>query len=198
MLRRSLAALCAVALAATSASAQLFNFEGADSPPGTATPFSLTRGGVTATFTGTPSPFIVNPGFFNLLSGNVLLDSDEPANTMEIGFSAPQTAISLLFALNDATNTSMLTMNLFNAGSFVGSVSSIGAIPSGFFFPEGALSFTGEAFDQVFLFTDGAPDYAIDNLRLGDVAVIPEPTTVALLATGLLALGGVGARRRSN
>jgi hypothetical protein len=204
MLRRSLAALCAVALAATSASAQLYDFEGADSPIGTVTPFSLTRGGVTVSFAGNPNAFVVFPlgNGFATLSGNVLFggggDGEVPtASTLEIGLSAPQTSISLLFALGDRTNTAMLTMNLFSSGLLVGSVSGTGAIPDGDFSrPEGTLSFTGASFDQAFLFTDGEPVYSIDDLRLGNVAVIPEPATVALLATGLLAVGGVATRRR--
>ena len=49
MLCRSLAAAALAVLVAAPAQAQLFNFEGVDSPPGTLTPFSLTRSGLTAT-----------------------------------------------------------------------------------------------------------------------------------------------------
>lgn len=196
MLRRTLAAACAVLVAASPLHAQLFDFNGADSPVGTTTPFSLTRSGVTATFLGTPNPFSITTAFFSTLTGNVLFDADPVANTLEVQFSVPQTSVGLLFALNDPSNTAVLQMNVFNGGGLVGSVSGSGAVPGGFTFPEGALAFSGAAFDHVFLFATGAPDFAIDDLRLGQVGVIPEPATVTLLATGLLAVGGVAVRRR--
>ena len=196
MLRRSLAAaVCAVVVAAAPARAQLFDFEGADSPPGATTPLSLTRGGLTATFLGTPNPFEITTAFFSTLSGNVLYDADATANTLEIQFSAPRSFISLLFALNDASNTAILTMNVFDGAVLVGSASSGGAVPAGFGFPEGSLAYSGAPFDHVFVFANGAPDFAIDDVRL-DASAVPEPTTVALLATGLLAVGGLTARRR--
>jgi hypothetical protein len=190
-------AAVAALVAATPAHAQLFDFEGADSPLGTATPFSLTRSGLTATFLGSPDAFVVDPTIFSTLTGNVLRDLGPNASTLEIQFSAPQTSIDLLFALMDPTNAATLQMNVFNGGSIVTSVIGSGTIPGGAFpFPEGTLSFSGSAFDHVFLFASGAPDFAIDDVRLGPAAVVPEPATVALTATGLLALAGVARRRR--
>jgi hypothetical protein len=197
-MRRILAAAVAALVAATPAHAQLFDFEGGDSPLSTSTTFALTRSGVTATFLGTPDPFVVvaNPGVLSTLTGNVLFDLDPTPSTLEIQFSAPQTSIGLLFGLVDPTNAAVLQMNVFDGGTLVGTVSGSGAIPAGFPFPEGALSFSGAAFDHVFLFATGANDFAIDDVRLGGAAVIPEPATVALTATGLLALGGATVRRR--
>jgi hypothetical protein len=197
-MRRPLAtAAVALLVAATPLHAQLFDFDGADSPTGTATPFSLTRGGVTATFVATPGAMTVfHPAAFATLTGNQLADADPTANTLEVTFSAPQTFISLLFALNDPTNTAILTMNVFDGGTLVGSPSSSGAIPAGFGFPEGSLTYSGAPFDHVFIFASGAPDYAIDDVRLSPAAPVPEPATVGLLAGGLVVLGGAAARRR--
>jgi hypothetical protein len=196
MLRRTLAAAACAVLAAAPAHAQLFDFEGADSPVGTLTPLSLTRSGLTATFIGTPNAFsVVNTPTFSTLTGNYLAENDPNSNTLEIQFSSPVNSVSLLFGLDDPTNAATLTMNLFLGGVFVGSVNSSGAIPAGFTFPEGTLSFAGGPFDQLFLFGD-AEDMAIDNLQIGP-SVVPEPGAVVLVATGLLALGGAAMRRRN-
>ena len=62
MPRPSLAsAAVALLVGATPVHAQLFDFEGADSPPGTATTFSLTRSGLTADFIDPPGTFVVVP-----------------------------------------------------------------------------------------------------------------------------------------
>jgi hypothetical protein len=196
MLRRSLAAAACAVLAAAPAHAQLFDFEGADSPLGTSTPFSLTRGGLTADFTAHPGTFLVaNPAIFATLSGNLLGDIDATSNTLEILFDQLINSASLRFAQNDLSNTSNLTMNVFNGGAIVGQVISAGTISPGFLFPEGVLSFAGGPFDRLVLFTDLATDFAIDDLQIGP-SVVPEPGAVVLLATGLLALGVVAARRR--
>ena len=47
--------------------------------------------------------------------------------------------------------------------------------------------------------TFGAPDFAaqVDNVRIASTAVVPEPSTYVLMATGLVALGSVARRRRT-
>lgn len=55
------------------------------------------------------------------------------------------------------------------------------------------------AFDRITIATNSSGDidgWAIDNLAVSAVSTVPEPGTVALLATGLLGLAGVGAARR--
>ena len=196
MVRRSLAVAACAVLAAAPAHAQLFDFEGADSPVGTLTPFSLTRSGLTATFIGTPNAFaVINTPTFSTLTGNYLAEDDANSNTLEIQFSSPVTSVLLNFGLDDPTNAATLTMNAFLGGVFVGTVSSSGAIPPGFTFPEGTLSIAAGPFDQLFLFGD-ADDMAIDNLQIGP-AVVPEPGALVLVATGLLALGGAAVRRHA-
>jgi hypothetical protein len=197
MLRRSLAAAAAVLIAAP-AHAQRFDFEGADSPVGTTTPFSLTRSGLTATFDAHPNEFaVVGPVDFANLTGNALADNDAQLNTLEILFDQLLPSVSLLFALDDPTNTAILTMNVFDGANLVGQVFSSGAIPPGpLGLPEGVLSFSGGPFNRLVLFSDLAPGFAIDDVQAGPAAVVPEPATVGLLATGLLAVGGAAARRR--
>lgn len=56
-----------------------------------------------------------------------------------------------------------------------------------------------EAFDRVTIATNsgGSIDgWTMDNLSVSSVSSVPEPGTVALLATGLVGLAGVGAARR--
>jgi len=66
-----------------------------------------------------------------------------------------------------------------------------GNIPTGFFFPEGSISFGGAAFDTIRLAAT-APDFAIDNVALGTAAV-PEPGTLFLC----IIVVGMALRRRA-
>ena len=199
MVRRLAAAiLCSAALTAHADTA-LFDFDGPDSPINTETPFALTRSGLTGTFVNIPVGFsgsfvVGGPGDFPFatLTGNYLIKVRPSAagNNLQITLSAPQTSVDLLFALS---SPSVLSMFLSDGPTFVGSASASGSIPPGFLVPEGELSFSGPAFDQIVL---SSVPFAIDDLRLEPAVPIPEPRIVWLLATGLLAVGGIARRRR--
>jgi hypothetical protein len=76
----------------------------------------------------------------------------------------------------------------------------------GFFLPLNAQAFMTFTLNNTFAnltsarVTFGAPDYAaqVDNVRLGTAAVIPEPSTYALMATGLVGLATIARRRRAH
>jgi hypothetical protein len=174
-----------------------FDFE-ADTV-GTPTQFTDTVGGLSATFSSSPDAggFIVTsmPGFFQNLSGNVLIDS--APESLTIAFSAPLTDISLNFATFD---TQALNLNAFFLGAPVGSSSVSGTVPAGFALPEGVIGFTGTLFDTVVL-SSSTPSFAIDNVAATDppaidAPAVPEPGSFLLCAGALAALSFVRLRRR--
>jgi hypothetical protein len=173
--------------------AVVFNFD-AD-VPGKATQFTDTVSGLSATFasSGDPGGFAVTPSFFSTLTGNVLLDPG-PAGldnlTLTITFSAPQTNILMNFATNSVSGVPF-NLDAFNGAVAVGSATATGSIPSGFFFPEGLISFNGPTFNRIVLSSPAALDFAIDNVTLG---AVPEPSSLLLVA--FAAIGAAAVRRR--
>lgn len=82
------------------------------------------------------------------------------------------------------------------------SVEGIGGVdPEGAAFFYGYINtanpFTQVVFQDVSLNSYGSETFGFDNMTIGSVEqVVPEPGTVILLGTGLLALGGIAYRRR--
>lgn len=203
-MRRSLSALAAVALLAAAPvalQAQTFDFEGAETPIGWTTPFSVTRDGLTASFSSTnnaaPSVYVVSNSFFSTLTGRVLLDADGVNTTaLQVLFDRPLTTAAMKFALNATDTPASFTLMAYLGATLVGQVSASGTIPPQFGFPEGQIAFTDAGgFDRIVL-SSTATDFAIDDVTVRQAQVVPEPATVALLGAGVVALGVGGAWRR--
>lgn len=177
---------------------------------GPVTPFSLTKNGLTATFTSTPNPNgfeIVDLGIFQSLTGLALVQSDPTPNQLIIQFSQPVSGISLNFAL-DISSPGLLSWQMLSGVSTMASGNEPASVPPGFLFDEGFLNynFTGDfTFDKLVLYSPDANAIATDNfvailptglpVAFEWPASIPEPVTLSLFAAGLL--GAAAARRRN-
>lgn len=205
----SLAALALLGLAVgTPAHAQVGLFTFDTDAAGTATQFSDTSGGITATFSSPADPggFLVtsNPaGTSVLLSGQVL--TTNTGNTagapLNIAFSQNLAAVTLDF-VDDGQVGQTFTLNAFENGTAVGTVTVPGFLAPGDLFAEGVIGFFGPApFNSIQLSTATAPFFAIDNV--GAVAApVPEASTTAsfglLLTLGLGGLVVAAKRRKQN
>lgn len=158
---------------------------------GTAPTFTDTVGGLSVTFTSPSDPngFTIGPSTFSALTGQILADGPGNASPLPLTltFSAPLTSISLLFATNSGTGVPLF-LNAYSGGAggtLVGTASASGAIPPGFGFPEGSLSFGGVVFDTIVL-SSTAIDFAIDNVS---ATLTPEPGGWGTAALGLGLIG---------
>jgi hypothetical protein len=189
--KSSLAALFLVIGAQVGSAATItFNF---NSDAGKSTTFTDTVSGLSATFSSLSDPggFTVIPTFFKALTGNVLLDPG-PANkdnlALTITFGQDLSSLSLLFATNSGAGVP-LVLTALEGSTVVGTASSSGVIPSGFFFPEGTLTFSGATFNKVAL-SSTALDFAIDDVTVVGTAV-PEP---AMFLPGCVIVAGLAMR----
>jgi hypothetical protein len=168
-------------------------------PIGTATPFSVTVNGLTATFSSPADPggFEVTSGFGLFappLNGNVLLDpgpSGASGIPLDISFSQNLSTLTVDFA-TEALGSFGITANEGTVGQ--GEVGSSGTIPTGFTFPQGTVSFHGGPFNNVVLTTSFSPPpyFAIEDLTAVVAVVVstPEPSSFYLSAPILAALFG--------
>ncbi len=206
----SLAALALLGLAAaTPARAQvgLFNFDSdsVGTTIGAATPFSDTSGGITATFSSPSDPgaFAVtaaadlSPGSV-LLSGNVLasgLSSPPILNApLDIAFDQNLSDLTLDFLDSDNGRGPLQTFTLqaFENGAPVGTVTVPGVIPANGFNPEGVIGFFGPSvFNSVELSTATTNAFAVDNIGVV-AAPAPVPEASTTISFGLLLMLGMG------
>ena len=161
---------------------------------GAGTPITLTSDGVSATFTasGDPGGFQIVPSYFSF-PGNVIETpgaSFQDFEALNIAFSMPLASFSGPFA-TDVSGPLDLTASL--GVSEAGTASSTGAIPFGYTYPEGTISFNGAKFNGLVLSVPNDPDFALGSFTV----TIPEPSTWALMLAGFAGVGVVAARRAS-
>jgi hypothetical protein len=192
-------ALLTILSGSASASAT-FDFE--TIPQGTATPFSVTSSGITATFSSPDGPVffsVDSTGITTTLVGNVAVDPGFIPHPLDIVFSEPVASITMKFALVLGTPLrSTLSLSAFAGGTggiLLGTASAVGGPAPPPFFPEGVISFAGSIFDAVRL-TGDVESFAIDDVRVFSAAEVPEPTSFGLILTGIS--GAVVLARRNH
>ncbi|HXC46772.1 MAG TPA: PEP-CTERM sorting domain-containing protein [Candidatus Sulfotelmatobacter sp.] len=203
---RSFRVLCVLVLlvwtAGVARADSLFDFNSIAA--GTATTFSATNNGLTATFSSpsVPAGFSVQSSGGSLaapLDGNVLLDTGTPGDEnipLNIAFSSNVTSVSLAFALDSVSTIDTFLLAAFEGGAKIGEVTVIGSVPSGgFSFPQGTIAFSGSAFDSIQLVST-APAFAINDVDavVAPTVSAPEPNSLVLLGMGLLGLLALTAR----
>lgn len=193
-MRRGIA-LTGVLLLSLPASAAVITFD--TIAIGTRTPFSDSQAGLQVSFSSPDGGvFSVYPAFFVALSGNVLLDADSAAHVLNVTFSRPLASVSLLFALNSATDRafSLTALSGGISGAPVGSTTATAVAPRPGAYPEGSIAFSSSTgFDAIRL-TSSAQDFAIDNVNAVE---IPEPGSVLLIGGGLLIACAAATRKRA-
>jgi hypothetical protein len=191
--RSILQSLAVLTIASASAAASAtFDFE--TIPQQTATPFSITSGGITATFSSPDGSVFLSldsTGLTTTLAGNVVVDPGFLAHPLDIVFSEPVASVTMKFALVLGTPLrSTLLLSAFaggTAGILVGRASAVGGPAPPPFFPEGVISFGASMFDAVRLTAD-VETFAIDDVSAFSSTEVPEPTSFALSVTGIGAL----------
>ena len=175
------------------------------------------------TFTGLPDQTEVNGLNFggvqfaySLGSGNVVIDGGPgatlniaPPNIVSIGnntgvlsmiLPSLETMFGFGFAvLNTVPVANATTITLFNGVTNVGSLSFNG-VPDPTFAGGFAGILSTIPFDRVNVTFNSvaAPAFALDNIRFANVpTAVPEPTTITLVAIGLLSVGWSSRRRRN-
>lgn len=158
----------------------VFTFEA--NAPNTATPFTDTLNGLSATFSGKAS-VCNSDGLFQSLSGNVLVQQicgpATESGPFYVLFSENLAGIKLDFATVGGPST--LTLTAFENATIVGSFNFISSVPSGLANGEGLASFS-ETFNRL-SFTANTL-LAIDNINALTTAPVPKPAPFSMVLAG--------------
>ena len=154
---------------------------------GRGTPFTKTVDGLEASFSsdGDPNGFEVISFLPLNPLGPVLIDQVGSFLTLTIGFSAPQTSISMPFGTTLQSSVDPappFDLTAFNGASEVGSATATGVVAPIFPIAFGFLSFSGPAFDSVVLSSPKAAAFWIDGFVVNAAPPVPEPSSLSLLA----------------
>jgi gamma-glutamyltranspeptidase/glutathione hydrolase len=181
----ALAGALALGAGATTASATVFDF--GTVPATTTTPFTITAGGVTATFTSTlvPDDFAPNPSTFLTFGPTVLQSSGLQPAALDITFSAPVLDPRFGFATEDFSflgGATPITVTFYDGATVVGTITQAGTYPATGVLPEGAIDFANSPVTEITI-----TDPLTNGLAIGDITV-PEPASLLLLLAGTGAL----------
>ncbi len=177
----------------------VYDFE--DVAVGTSTPFSDTKGGITASFYSTADPggFGITTSFWAPpISGNVLYDpgpSFASGIPLDVSFSEALSSVSVDFATD---GVGPFELSAYSGGTFVGTTSLVGTVPLGYYYPQGTIGFGGATFDSIVLESPNTPYFAVDNIDVTAASsTVPEPSRfIALLGLSAIGLVGCVLRRR--
>ena len=178
--RTSLVLASAIGLFALRAEAQsvLFDFDGL--PPHTGLPGSYTVGGITASFSATGQGFSIQPantmGFTPLgFAGNCIYPNSVFAADLLVGFSAPLSGFSILYAPQELACDDSATMRVtaYLGAALVGTATATAANPGTW--PSETLAFnSAQPFDRVVVHYaarpptcgDWGPIFMADNMHV--------------------------------
>jgi len=195
--------------AAVPAHAQIGVFNFNSDAVGKTTAFSDANGGITATFSSPSDPgafaIFANPAPSSvLLSGNVLGNgagaATGSATPLTVAFSQNLASLTLDFVDASAflANPQTFTLQAFENGTSVGTVTVPGVRPPAAPNAEGVIGFFGPAFNSVQLSSASTTLFSIDNLTAIAAPVPEASTTVSLGLLLALGMGGVVRAARKN
>lgn len=128
------------------------------------------------------------------MSGNIRFDlgvAPDANIPLFINFNTELSGIALDFGIETTKPGALFDLVAFNNGTRVGEAFATGSGPS---FRQGTIGLGLPAFNEVELFTNSAPAFAIDNVRVASAS--REPASVALFGLGGLGLIGISKLRR--
>ncbi|MGO9446444.1 MAG: PEP-CTERM sorting domain-containing protein [Thiobacillaceae bacterium] len=190
-------AACALTFAQASAFADVNTYD-----------FSTVQGVVTpvtiglATFSSPSDPgaftFGPNAGLYTNLGAYVLSEAGFGGATLNIAFSAPQTAVSFDFSLGDFFSSASNGPDTLTVTPNVGSASTATASLVGSdYYPEGTFTLTSAtAFSSIAITSAGAYPITIADMTSTSAAPVPEADSYTMMLCGLGMIGAIARRKK--